>query len=422
MCTQRAGRLLLIAALAFLGSCASDDSNTASFDASDVTQRKLPQITTTTVDPSATPTPEAGSVAPTSSVPPLSPLQGLGTELVADGFDEAVFVTGAPGTNALFVVEQEGVIRVVVGAERADEPFLDIRDRVGSSANEQGLLGLAFHPNYASNGRFFAYWTDTSGNSQLAEFSAPDVLVGDPDSMQILLEQPQPAGNHNGGMIMFGPDGFLYVGLGDGGGRPGNRSQNTETLLGAILRLDVSSPGSYSIPSDNPFGNEIWVYGLRNPWRFSIDTNTRLMYIGDVGQDRFEEIDVVSLDDGAQLAVNFGWPAKEGDSCFGDGCDNSGFRDPVLQYPHPEGCSVTGGWVYRGTAFPELFGHYFYADFCGGLVRSFRYDSESGVQQQIDWADDLSALDQVSSFGVDNESELYALNWSGELLKIVPVR
>lgn len=404
----------LFAALLLMG-CAGDDSDTARFETDG--QRTLPSVTTPSTAAAQDSTLESVT---TTTIEPLAPLKGLATELVADGFDNPVFVTGAPGTDALFVIEQDGVIQVLIDGERADRPFMDITDRVGSVAGEQGLLGLAFHPDYASNGRFYAYWTDRSGNSQLAEFNAPELTLGDPTSEQNLLSVSQPSRNHNGGMIAFGPDGLLYVGLGDGGGRPGNRSQDTDTLLGAILRLDISPPGSYLVPDDNPFGNEIWVYGLRNPWRFSIDFQTRDMYIADVGQDRFEEIDVVGIDEGA--ATNFGWPAKEGDSCFGAGCDRAGFTDPILQYPHPEGCSITGGYLYRGSAIPEMFGHYFYADFCGGLIRSFRYDQSAGVSQQIDWSEELAALDRVASFGVDNDNEMYAVNASGQLLKIVPVR
>ena len=410
----------MVASVAVLAGCVGDDTNTATFPASESTERVLPQVTTTTT------TTDDPDVAP-SSVPtttPLAPLQGLEAELVADGFNEAVFVTGAPGTEALFVIEQPGVIQVVSDGQQTEVPFLDITDRVGSSADEQGLLGLAFHPTYASTGRFFAYWTDRSGGSVLAEFNAPEPTIADRDTMKILLEVGQPARNHNGGMIAFGPDEYLYVGLGDGGGRAENRSQDTTSLLGSILKLDVSAPGTYTVPDDNPFGNEIWAYGLRNPWRFSIDPLTRLMYIGDVGQDRLEEIDVLGLNRGAGQAVNFGWPVKEADACFAshERCGEDGFTDPILQYPHPEGCSVTGGWVYRGTAIPEFFGHYFYADFCSGLVRSFAYTTEAGVTQQFDWTEDLVGPEQVSSFGVDNAGELFILNWTGELFKIVPRR
>lgn len=399
--------------------CVGDQSNTATFDSGSTTERSLPEVTTTSVaDPAGS---DSTTGTTTSTVPPLPPLQGLSADVVADGFDEALFVTGAPGTDALFVVEQRGRVQLVTDGTRADAPFLDITDQVGSSGNEQGLLGLAFHPDYQSNGRFFAYWTDKSGNSRLGEFSATEPTVADPDSLQIVLEVDQPARNHNGGMIAFDSEGLLYVALGDGGGSPGNRSQDTSTLLGSILRVDVDSVKPYAIPPDNPFGNEIWVYGLRNPWRFSIDPDTRLMYIGDVGQDRFEEIDVVSIDTGASQTVNFGWPAKEGDSCFGSGCEDGNFTDPVLQYPHPQGCSVTGGWVYRGSDIPEIQGHYFYADYCGGLVRSFRLE-DSSVADQIDWSTDLAALGRVSSFGTDNNAELYATNWSGQLLKIIAAR
>jgi glucose/arabinose dehydrogenase len=409
----RAISLVLMMALV-AGACVGDENSTATFDSESTSERQLPSITEPDVPLDSTTTP-GESPATTET---LAPLLGLGAELVSDGFDRPVFVTGAPGTDALFVVEQPGVISLVRDGVKADKPFLDLRSRVGSDRNEQGLLGLTFHPDYEVNGRFFAHWTNKSGDSRVGEFSATSPTVANPEPVQILLEQDQPASNHNGGMIAFGPDGLLYVALGDGGGNPENRSQDNTTLLGAILRLDVDRSAPYEIPEGNPFGNEIWVYGLRNPWRFSIDPLTENVYIGDVGQNRLEEIDVVSLN-GA--GTNFGWPQTEGASCFERDCDLAAFTGPVIEYPHPDGCSVTGGYVYRGSAIPELFGHYFYADFCGGLIRSFRLADGLAVDQ-FDWASDLAGLGQVASFGTDNEGELFSLDWNGRLYKLVPER
>ncbi len=394
--------------------CVGDETSTATFASGPTTERQLPAVTEPSVAPGST----SAADDATSTTETLAPLVGLGTELIADGFDRPVFITGAPGTDALFVVEQPGLISIVEDGVRAGEPFLDLRDLVGSRRNEQGLLGLAFHPGYESNGRFFAHWTNKDGDTRLGEFSANSPTEANQQPVRILLELDQPATNHNGGMITFGPDGLLYVGLGDGGGNPEDRSQDTTTLLGAILRLNVDGASPYEIPEGNPFGNEIWVYGLRNPWRFSIDSMSSQVYVGDVGQNRLEEVDVVSLD-GA--GTNFGWPETEGDSCFNDGCDLDAFTGPVLQYPHPDGCSITGGYVYRGSAIPELFGHYFYADFCGGLVRSFRLADGVAVDQ-LDWAGDLSALGQVASFGSDNDGELYGIDYRGSVYEIVPVR
>ncbi|MEM9611956.1 MAG: PQQ-dependent sugar dehydrogenase [Actinomycetota bacterium] len=357
---------------------------------------------------------EAAS-GPTTTLPPL---QGLGTDVVAEGFDQPILVTGAPGTDALFVVEREGVIRTVVDGEIADEPFLDLRDRLLSSSIEQGLLGLAFHPDYADNGRLFAYWTDPDGDSMLAEFTATDPIMVDPDSMSTVLQIDQPAERHNAGMLLFGPDGLLYVSVGDGGSG-GSTSQDTSNLLGTILRLDVDAvgPDPYAVPDGNPFGDEIWAYGLRNPWRFSIDPGQELMYIGDVGQEAFEELNIVSLD-GA--GTNFGWFTMEGDRCFRAGCDTDGLTDPTFQYGRDDGCSITGGWVYRGAAIPEFDGHYFYADWCTGFVRSLRYDG-SRISDQFDWTDDFG-LGQVTSFGLDNDGELYVVTWDGGLHRIVARR
>jgi glucose/arabinose dehydrogenase len=325
----------------------------------------------------------------------------------------------------LYVVEREGVVRVVDDGRILDAPFLDLTGELLSNSIEQGLLGLAFHPDFAENHTFYAYWTDPEGDSRLARFTTDgdDPTVADPASETLVLAVDQPAERHNAGMVLFGPDGLLYLALGDGGSG-GSNGQDTSNLLGSILRLDVdpdAGPGDdpYTIPAGNPFDDEIWVYGLRNPWRFSIDGPSDTVYIGDVGQEAVEEIDVVGLD-GA--GTNFGWYEKEGTDCFRPDCVEGDFADPVLQYGHDEGCSVTGGWVYRGAAIPEFVGHYFYADWCGGLVRSFRLNAQGQVTDQFDWGGDLGSLGQVTSFGVDLDGELLAVNWAGELYRIVPVR
>ncbi len=413
---------LPLAAVLFAG-CVADDG-TASFGQGTTTEPTLPSTTAAPVDAADTdddPTAAEGDEAPDDEAAPtttLPPLQGLATEVVADGFDQPILVTGAPGTDALFVVEREGVVHTVADGEIGDEPFLDLRDRLLSSSIEQGLLGLAFHPDYADNGRLFAYWTDPEGDSMLAEFAATEPTVVDPDSMSVVLQIEQPAERHNAGMLLFGPDGLLYVSVGDGGSG-GSTGQDTDNLLGTILRLDVDTGGAepYAVPEGNPFDDEIWAYGLRNPWRFSIDPDQELIYIGDVGQEAFEELNVVSLDD---AGTNFGWFTTEGDRCFRDGCDTEGLTDPVFQYSRDEGCSITGGWVYRGAAIPEFDGHYFYADWCKGFVRSLRYDG-GRVSDQFDWTDDFG-LGQVTSFGLDNDGELYVVTWDGGLHQVVARR
>jgi len=420
----------LLAGVVLVG-CVTDDPTTATFGGSTaqatlppVTEAPTTQSTAEADDGSANDDATTALSSSTTTTVQLDPLSGLAADLVADGFDQPVHVTTAPGSDGIYVVERKGVIRVVVDGAVEPEPFIDLTDRLLSSSIEQGLLGLAFHPDFADNGRFYAYWTGPDGASTLAEFTTTDPLSAQPDSQRLILTVDQPGERHNAGMVLFGPDGLLYVAFGDGGSG-GGTAQDTSSLLGTIVRIDVDGPNQsgdrpYAIPPGNPFGSEIWVYGLRNPWRFSIDAETDLMYIGDVGQEAFEEINVVGLD-GA--GTNFGWIEMEGDRCFRSGCDPDRFAPPVLQYSHDDGCSVTGGWVYRGAAIPEFEGHYFYGDWCKGWVRSFRYDEASDqVVDQFDWSEDLAVLGQVTSFGLDPRGELLVTNWDGQLHRIVPVR
>lgn len=435
----RAGiALVLTVVIALIAAgCVPDDETAASL-AGDDGDTALPSVTESdpTDESADSETSERGestdgdaasttSEASATTTAPLDPLLGLTAEPVAEGFEQPIHVTTAPGADHLYVVEREGTIRVVADETVADEPFLDLSDRLLSSSIEQGLLGLAFHPDFADNGRLYAYWTDPDGNSRLAEFTVPDPgdpMTADPDSERLILAVEQPAQRHNAGMIQFGPDGLLYLALGDGGSG-GATAQDTTNPLGSIVRLDVDGAGGdqpYAIPADNPFGSEIWVYGLRNPWRFHIDADSELMYIGDVGQDRFEEINVVGLD-GA--GTNFGWFEMEGDRCFRSGCDPDAYTLPVLQYGRDDGCSVTGGVVYRGAAIPEFDGHYFFGDWCKSWVRSMRYDpTTEKVADQFDWTGDLAEIGQVTSFGLDAEGELLTVNWDGQLHRVVAVR
>lgn len=433
--------VLALAVVLVAAGCVSDDDNAATLGG-DTEQSTLPSVTepesssAETEEPGSSEADESGAgdessttTEPSTTTVPLEPLQGLEAELVADGFDQPVHVTTAPGSDNLYVVERKGVVRVVADGAMAEEPFLDLTDRLRSSSIEQGLLGLTFHPGFADNGRLYAYWTDPEGDSRLAQFTVPDPadpMTADADSERLILTVDQPAERHNAGMIQFGPDGLLYLAFGDGGSG-GDTAQDTSNLLGSIVRLDVDgadagngSGPAYAIPAENPFGTEIWVYGLRNPWRFFIDAETELIYIGDVGQDRFEEINVVGLD-GA--GANFGWIEMEGDRCFRSGCDPDAYTLPVLQYGRDDGCSVTGGVVYRGAAIPEFDGHYFFGDWCQGWVRSMRYDPVADeVVDQFDWTGDLAEIGQVTSFGLDADGELLTVNWNGQLHRIVAAR
>ena len=332
------------------------------------------------------------------------------------------------GSRRLFIIEQAGRIRIVRNGTLDDLPWLDITERVGSEGNEQGLLGLAFHPNFRANGFFFVNYTDRNGDTVVARFSAgenPD--RADAGSEMVVLTLDQPAANHNGGHLAFGPDGTLYVGTGDGGGagdRFGN-GQNGGTLLGKMLRLDVDGAQPYTVPSDNPFvgdaavRDEIWAMGLRNPWRYSFDRQTGDLYIADVGQDQFEEVNVEPA--GSPGGRNYGWSIMEASHCFRQeaDCDQSGLDLPVLEYSHADGCSVTGGAVYRGQEFPALAGIYLFGDYCSGriwgLARAETREWRSAQLAQIDA--------RISAFGEDESGELYLVDIQrGVLFKITAPR
>ena len=349
---------------------------------------------------------------------------------IATGLASPVFLTSPPGDQErTFVVEQGGRIRIIRNDALVTAPFLDISSRV-QNGGEQGLLGLAFHPGYAANGRFVVYYTNTSGDIRIASYRVtanPD--VADPASEQILLAVPHTSNsNHNGGMVVFGPDGRLYAGIGDGGGGgdPNGNGQNRNVLLGKIVRLDVSAGGVASVPSDNPFFGqagmrpEIWSYGLRNPWRFSFDRLTGDLYIGDVGQNEREEINASTDVSQFGRGLNYGWKIMEGTSCFSpsSGCNRTGLTLPVVDYTHGDGCSVTGGYVYQGTLVSGLQGQYLYADYCQGWVRSFRLSGDR-ANQPFEWPT-LSPGGQITSFGEDARGELYILIQSGKVFRIEP--
>ena len=349
-------------------------------------------------------------------------------ELVS-GLNQPLLITNASdGSGRLFIVQRVGQILIYKNGALLPTPFLNIQPIVNSSEGEQGLLGLAFHPNYETNGRFYTLHTDQNKSIVLSVFtrSSANPDQADPTSRVTLLTIPKLYTNHNGGTLAFGPDGYLYWSTGDGGsgGDPDNNAQNLNSLLGKILRLDVSAASSYSIPASNPFYNnpnpsvrkEIWAYGLRNPWRFSFDRLTGDIYIGDVGQSKREEIDFQSAN--SQGGENYGWRVMEGSLCYNPstGCNQSGKILPVAEYDHTLGCSITGGHVYRGTKYPLMNGYYLYGDFCSGMIYTLHNDPPNGWRSVL--VADTSYT--VSSFGEDEQGELYMADYStGKIYRVI---
>ena len=345
---------------------------------------------------------------------------------VTSALSSPVFVTSPPGdTLRLFVVQQGGVVRVIRRDTLLATPFLDLTGKI-TSGGERGLLSIAFHPQYAANGRFYVYFTATNGDIRIvrylvsADSNVADSLSGD----TVLAVVHQPNTNHNGGQLQFGPDGKLYAGLGDGGGGgdPAGNGQNKHALLGKLLRLDVDGASGYAIPSDNPFKTdtsarpEIWAYGLRNPWRFSFDRQSGDLYIADVGQGAWEEVDAAAAP-GRGAGANYGWNVMEGLHCYASSsCNQAGLVLPVVEYGHTAGaCSITGGYVYRGTRVPALSGQYLYSDYCSHFVRSYTRSNGQGR----DWTAQLDPGASVSSFGQDARGELYIVTLGGALFRIV---
>ena len=384
---------------------------------------------TSTVPPASAASPAAPSATP---VPPptavyLSGFPNAGAYAwgpVVSGLDLPVDVQNAgDGSGRLFVVEKPGRIVIVRNGRLLPDPFLDIRTEVRSAGTEQGLLGLAFHPDYAHSGVFFVYYIDRDGNTVVASFhaSAADPDRADPTTQVDLLNVHQPYSNHNGGSLAFGPDGYLYIGLGDGGseGDPLRTGQNTDTLLGKILRIDVDAGEPYTIPKDNPFAlkgglPEIWAVGLRNPWRFSFDRLTGDLYIGDVGQDSWEEVDHVPA--GTPGGMNFGWSFFEGDHPYHSGAPAGvTFTTPVAEYSHADGCAITGGYVYRGRALPAFQGVYLFGDYCSGMVWGLIQTGPGAWQTQALFQTGL----RITAFGQDEAGELYLVDYnSGSLYRL----
>jgi hypothetical protein len=363
------------------------------------------------------------STAPGDGGGPLP--SGLALKLdpfISTGLTAPVFLTQPLADGRIFVVEQPGRIRVIRNGVLQATPFLDITSRVLYSG-ERGLLSVAFDPQYATNHFFYVYFTtQTNGDIRIERFTTTtNPEVADPASSKLILttaHSSQP--NHNGGLLTFGPDGMLYAGLGDGGGGgdPFGNGQNFNALLGSLLRLDVDHGDPYAVPPDNPFvgqanhRGEIWAKGLRNPWRYAFDPPSGNLYIADVGQNLHEEVDVVPA---SKAGVNYGWNIMEGFSCYNaTTCNQTGLQPPVIDYDHNGPCSITGGYVYRGTAIDGLQGHYLYSDYCAGFLKSFRFDNGTAADQH-DWG--LTAS-QVTSFGRDFAGELYLIS-GNTILKIV---
>lgn len=367
-----------------------------------------------------------GGQAASGPGPGPGPGDSAALQLVTSGLSSPVFVTTPPGDTArLFVVEQGGTIRVVRHDSLLPTAFLDLSAHI-AAGGERGLLSLAFHPSYAANGYCYVYYTNPHGDIRVVRYTvSTDPNVADATTGDTILKVfHETNDNHNGGLLLFGPDGKLYAGLGDGGAAndpPGN-GQNLDTLLAKILRIDVDGGTPYATPVDNPFvghpgeRGEIWLYGLRNPWRFSFDRTTGDLYVGDVGQNLYEEVDVLPA--ASRAGVNYGWNIMEGKHCFmASSCNMTGLTLPVIEYGHGDGCAVTGGYVYRGTKVPALSGVYLYGDYCSGWVRSFRLAGGSATESR-DWPP-LAVSGGLSSFGQDARGELYITSLSGQLYRIV---
>ena len=355
----------------------------------------------------------SGTDAPSGDTP-------LALEVVASGLSNPLHLTAPAGDPRLFIVEQPGRIRIVQNGQLVATPVLDVVAKV-ASGGERGLLSMAFDPSYAANGFFYVNYTDRNGDTVVERYRvSADANRADAASAKRILFVPQPYANHNGGHILFGPDGMLYVAMGDGGsgGDPQGNGQNKNSLLGKLLRIDVRTGDPYGIPSDNPFvgqpsaRGEIWAYGLRNPWRIAFDRTDRTLYVADVGQDAVEEINVAAA---TQAGVNYGWNVMEGDRCYrASTCAQAGLTLPAVSYANAsDACSVTGGIVYRGTKIPDIAGHYFYSDYCAGFVRSFRWSNGQATAAR-EWDLDASG---VLSFGEDAAGEMYLLSSNGTVYR-----
>jgi glucose/arabinose dehydrogenase len=394
----------VLACAAAVAGCGDDD------------EEEAPETTATSTAPAAR-----------DEAPPVGDGRGGVRLRRIGGFDQPLYIAQPPDEDDdLYVVEKEGRVILVESGSPRSQPFLDLRNEV-STGSEQGLLSIAFAPDYADSGRFYVNFTDTGGDTRIQEFRRDDSdpARADPSTRRELLRIGQPFENHNGGLLLFGPDDLMYVGTGDGGsaGDPMSNGQDLSSLLGKILRIDPTPAGGrpYRVPGSNPFVDEagakgeIYSYGLRNPWRFSFDRETEALSIGDVGQDSLEEIDIVARGEGK--GANFGWSAFEGDERFDQGQEAEDAVPPVLTYPLTEACAVTGGYVVRDERLRSLYGRYLYADFCVGELRSFTAD------RRPDAGDDRAlgpTVPQLSSFGEDNRGRVYVVSLDGPVYRLDP--
>lgn len=401
-----------LVALAMAG-CANDPAvpTTVTAPPAESTTSLIP-TTATTVATSTTAAPT--TTAPTTTTT-IAPLQQLAYEVITEQARQPVLLVGAAGTH--YLVERPGTVRIL-RPDGSLQPYLDLTDRVAQRGIEQGLHGLAFHPGFPDEGRLFAYYVSADDdNGRLVELSAT-TEEADPSTERVLATFDQAIIRHYGGMLTFGPEGYLWLSLGEGGAAS-IHAQDPDTPLGSLLRIDVDGADPYTAAPGNPFADGdapgVWAYGLRNPWRFTIDEG--LVYIADVGHERWEEINVVPLD---RPGANFGWLRMEGPVCFQSGCDPDaeGLTLPAYAYSHEEGCSITGGFVYRGEAIPELEGEYLFSDWCEGWLRSYHHPTG----QVTDWTDDVGVIGQVNGFGRDLDGEIYVLTWEGTVAKLVAQR
>ena len=384
----------------------------------------------TVADPTSPPAKDGGGADGGGGPPPVGKGDG-GVKLTEIGsFNEPVYVTQPPAErSALFVVERGGKIRVIQDGETLVEPFLEFGDLLETGYEEQGLLSMAFAPDYESSGLFYVYYTNTEGDVQIVEYSRSDddPLLADPESARNLLTiEHSEHENHNGGLLLFGPDKMLYAGIGDGGGGgdQDRRGQDLGTLLGKLLRIDPSPQGGkpYGIPKDNPFVGqagtrpEIFEYGLRNPWRYSFDSANDALLIGDVGQDQFEEVDYLPRSE--QPGANLGWSAFEGDARYNKDQEANGAVGPIHTYGREGGCSITGGYVVRDPKLTSIFGRYVYGDYCEGALRTF-IPSASDAKDDKDLGVSVGGL---SSFGEDSSGQLYVTSFEGPVYRVDPLK
>ena len=385
-------------------------------------------MTATTVSAAPTALPPTSSRASAITIQPPTPAQPIALAeialepIVTDGLVRPTYLTHA-GDDRLFVTEQPGRIRIIQNGHLLDRPFLDLTGKVLSRGNEQGLLSVAFHPDYAANGQFFVNYTRLGDGATVVERYSVSKL--DPNQAAGLSGTPllviaQPEQNHNGGQLQFGPDGYLYIGMGDGGGA-GDRhgavgnGQDPQALLGKLLRIAVTNQEQYAVPPTNPFGDEVWALGLRNPWRFSFDRATGDLYVADVGQNTYEEVNFQPA--ASTGGENYGWRIMEGLHCYApqENCPRAGLTLPVAEYSHAEGgCSITGGYVYRGEKYPALTGQYFFGDYCTGNLWSMQ---RAGTAWQMTRR--LTADRRISSFGEDVNGEVYVVDHDGAVYLLI---